>query len=53
LVGEGVDAVGGGGLLADEGATAAGDFAEMVVGGARRCVAGDAGTAGEEGFGDA
>jgi len=28
-----VDAVGGGGLLADEGAAGAGEFAELVVGG--------------------
>jgi hypothetical protein len=48
---EGVDAVGSGGLLAHEGAAAAG---EMKVG--RVCIGsitGDSGAAGEQGFGDA
>ena len=33
LVDDGVDAVGGGGLLAHEDAAAAGDFAKVVIGG--------------------
>jgi hypothetical protein len=46
LVGEGVDAVGGGGLLAHEGAAATGDFAKVVIGGIGRIrVAGETGTA--------
>ena len=54
LVGEGVDAVGGGGLLADEGAAATGDFAQVMIGRVTgRGVAGEAGAAGEQGFGDA
>lgn len=51
--GEGVNAVGSGGLLAHEGAAAAGEIPEMTVsrvhvGG----LAGDSGAAGEQGFGD-
>jgi hypothetical protein len=54
LVGEGVDAIGSGGLLAHEGAAAAGDFAEVVIGGSvGRCVASGAGAARKQGFGDA
>ena len=51
---EGVDAVGSGGLLAHEGAAAAGEIAEMTVG--RVCIGsitGDSGAAGEQCFGDA
>ncbi len=54
LVGEGVDAVGGGGLLADEGAAAAGDLAKMMIDGVGRGgFAGGPGAAREQGFGDA
>jgi len=54
LLGKGVAAVGGGGLLAHEGAAAAGKIAEMAVG--RVCIGsitGDPGAVGEECFGDA
>ena len=54
MVGEGVDAVRFGGFLADKGAAAAGNFAQVMIGGVvGGGVASDAGAAGEEGFGDA
>jgi hypothetical protein len=54
LVGERVDAVGSGGLLADEGAAAAVDLAKMMIDGVGRGgFAGGPSAAREQGFGDA
>lgn len=51
LIGEGVDAVGDGGFLADEGAAATGDFAEVMIGWIdSTCFASESGARGRAAF---